>query len=395
VTTTTIDHQGLLNRAWQLRATLVRLRRSIHQVPELGFEEELTRACAREVLVSNGWDVVADSAPTGLVAALGPDPHVLLRASIDALPIQDPKAVDYRSTVPGVAHACGHDAQVAVLVGAARLLHEVAPGAPVAVLFQPAEEIDTGAQSVIDSGALSSMSMSTVIGFHGQPALRSGQIGLTAGPVMACISTVRATVSGVGCHGAEPHLGSDAVTALAALISDWQVMLGRRIDGRSACVLSVGVLEAGSTPNVIPSRARLEGTLRYVDPELKDRLHGVLRQTAAAVAHRFDVTVDLTIDEVVHCLVNDPDVTAVVRDAVASTLGDEALVPVQPALGGDDFAFLAQRTPGCYFFLGEGQQNRPPYGWHDPTFDIDEDSIPVGSAVLAAAALTALERRGR
>lgn len=382
----------LVERALELRDPLVCLRRDLHQHPELGFAEHRSRESARRYVEACGWKIVADSARTGVVAELGPRPQVLLRCCLDALPIDDPKTVDYRSVNPGVAHACGHDAQVAVLAGAAQLLSELAPTASIALLFQPAEEVDTGAQSVLDSGALDRMELHTVLGFHGQPALRAGQIGLAAGPVMASIATVRAVVNGLGGHGAEPHLGSDAISTLAALVNDWQVALGRRVDGRAAAVLSVGVVRAGTTPNVIPSTAMLEGTLRFVDPALSTDLRRILHEVAGAAGLRFGTTVELTIDEVVPCLVNDPAVTQVVAAAVDETLGPDALVAVRPSLGGDDFAFLASRTPGCYLFVGEGLQGRAPYGWHDPSYDVDEDSIPLASAVLAGAALGALER---
>ena len=386
--------QRLLARARALEPELISLRRQIHRRPELGFQEVETRTRVRATIVHRAPSVrFDDSDATGLVARLGGRPEVVLRACLDALPVPDRTGADYTSEVDGTSHACGHDAQAAVLTGATILLAEAAPEAPVLSLFQPAEEIDTGARSVLSSGVIDDADLTTIVGFHGHPALPAGEVGVSAGPVMACITTLRCRVEGRGSHGVEPHLGSDAIASLAALINDWQVVLGRRTDGRDAVVLSVGRVAGGTTANVVPSEAELEGTLRYLRPELGPALADVLQAVARSVEARFGTTVRLEIDEVVPALVNDDAVAALVAGAAADVLGESAVRPALPSLGGDDFSFLLERAPGCYFFLGEQQPGRPEYGWHDPAYDLDEASIALGSAVLALAALRALERR--
>ena len=385
--------QGLLARARGLEPELIELRRCLHQRPELGFQEVETRRRVRACIEGHGAPVrFEESDATGLVASLGERPRVALRACLDALPVPDRTGAAYASQVPGTSHACGHDAQAAVLTGATILLAETAPEVPVMSLFQPAEEIDTGVCSVLASGVLDAAPLDTIVGFHGHPALPAGQVGVSAGPVMACITTVRCRIEGRGSHGAQPHLGRDPIASLAALITDWQVALARRIDGRDAVVLSVGRVAGGTTANVVPAEAELDGTLRYLRPELGPQLAEVLQATARSVEARFGTTVELELDEVVPALVNDGAVAELVAAAAAEVLGPDAVGPALPSLGGDDFAFLLQRIPGCYFFLGEQQPGRASYGWHDPAYDLDETSIAVGSAVLALAALRALER---
>jgi amidohydrolase len=384
----------LLARARVLEPDLIELRRCLHRRPELGFQEVQTRRRIRECIATRSRPVeFSESDEAGLVARLGDQPVVALRACLDALPVPDQTGAPYASEVPGTSHACGHDAQAAVLAGATILLAEEAQEAPVLCLFQPAEEIDTGARSVLASGVLDGSPLGTIVGFHGHPGLPAGQIGVSAGPVMACITTVRCRIKGSGSHGAEPHLGHDPIASLAALVSDWQVALGRRTDGRDAVVLSVGRIAAGTTANVVPAEAELEGTLRYLKPELGPQLAEVLLATARGVEARFGTVIELQLDEVVPALVNDEAVAGLVAEAAAEVVGPDAVGPALASLGGDDFAFLLQRAPGCYFFLGERQQGRAAYGWHDPAYDLDEASIAVGSAVLALAALRAVERR--
>jgi amidohydrolase len=309
--------------------------------------------------------------------------------------VSEATGADYASTVPGVSHACGHDAQVAALVGAVALLADEGTEVPVGALFQPAEETDDGALAVLDDPASVAFAPTgAVIGVHGHPGLGAGRVAIQAGPVMACITTLRGEVTGQGGHGAEPHRGPDAVTAAASLIVDWQVALGRRTDARAPVVLSIGRIEGGATSNVIPERVVLDGTLRYLDPALRSSLHEVLAGAARGVEARFGVRVALELDEVVPAVVNDPDLARRLATAAADAVGPESLGEVSPTLGGDDFARYGELAPSCYIFVGERQEGRPPYGWHDPAYDLDERSIAYAAAVLAASALEAAKGGG-
>ena len=376
----------MLARAQELTPLLIDLRRNIHRNPELGFEEFNTAHQIVRTIEQNTQGVkVSTIAGTGVLVVVGDAPSVLLRASIDALPISDLKQTEYMSQISGKSHACGHDAQIAALVGATILLSEQESPPNIACLFQPAEEIDLGAKAVLMADVIQQFPLKAVIGFHGHPALDAGCFGVSSGPVMACITTIQCRIEGHGSHGAEPHLGADPISSLAALISDWQIALARRVDSRESVVLSVGKVEAGTTANVIPSTATLDATLRYLNPNLSKTLEKIIEDTARSVEIKFDTTIHLKIDRMVPALVNDSLVTSYVSSGVIDVVGRQGHITATPSLGGDDFSFYLETIPGCYFFVGERQKNRLAYGWHDPTYDIDEKSITFAAAVLTMA----------
>lgn len=248
---------------------------------------------------------------------------------------------------------------------------------------------------MVDEGFLEDLRPDLILGFHGHPGLPAGSIGVKPGPIMASITTVRCEVTGREGHGAEPHLAADAATAAAALILDWQVALGRRVDPRQPVVLSVGRLQAGVTPNVVPGRAEIEGTLRSLDPAIEDGLQALLADVARGVEARTGTSVSLSAERVVPAVVNDSAATRLVSDATIETLGPAALVDAVPTLGGDDFAWYLEDAVGCYFFVGERQEGRPEYGWHDPAYDLAETALVYGSAVLASAAARVKEGGAR
>lgn len=355
-------------------------------MPELGFEERSTQSFIRdEVGLLAPGAVCQAIGGTGLLVALREgSPSILVRGCIDALPIQETSGLPFESTVSGVSHACGHDGQVAVLLGAIALLAQDPADAGVFALFQPAEELDTGARAVLDDGLLGAVRPDVVLGFHGHPGLDAGNVVVRPGPMMASITTIRCEIIGRTGHGAEPHLSADVVTAAASLVIDWQVALARRIDPRQSVVLSVGHVSAGTTPNVIPGHAELEATLRSLDPTIEDQLLAVIGDVARGVEIRTFTTITLQAELVVPAVVNDVRVAEVAAAGAEELLGSGSLADTPASLGGDDFAWYTQSTPGCYIFLGERVAKREPYGWHGAAYDLDERSLPVGSAVLAA-----------
>jgi amidohydrolase len=377
---------SVLQDAQSLTDELVRIRRAVHRMPELGFEEWQTQNRVIEY-VSKVAPAVSCTpiAGSGVLATLakGP-PAVLLRGCLDALPVQEETEAAYASTIEGRSHACGHDGQVAILLGAVALLARTPPGIAVSALFQPAEEIDTGARAAIDAGVLEMVKPVAALGFHGDPRLGAGAFGVGPGPVMASITTIHATVEGRSGHGAEPNLTNDAVTAAASLVLDWQVALARRIDPRQPVVLSIGRIAGGTTPNVIPGRVDIDGTLRSLDPEIEPLLLRILDDVARGVETRTGARVEVRADRVVPAVVNDPAVATIAAEAVQTVFGEGSVVAAEPTLGGDDFAWYLRQVPGCYVFIGERQPDRGPYGWHDPAYDLDEAALPLGAAALAA-----------
>jgi hippurate hydrolase len=377
---------SLLDRAESLDADLVGIRRAVHSQPELGFQERWTQSfLLQEVRRLSPGATCRAVAGTGLLVTLREgSPKILLRACMDGLPIQETSGMPFESTVPGVSHACGHDGQVAGLLGAIALLDQDLPNAGVFALFQPAEELDTGARAVLGDGVFEQIGPDVILGFHGHPGLDAGTMVVRPGPMMASITTIRCEITGRTGHGAEPHLAADPITAAASLILDWQVALARRVDPRQPVVLSVGRVSGGSTPNVIPGQAEIEGTLRSLDPAIESSLTRILGEVARSVELRTATTVSLDAELVVPAVVNDAGVAQVAAVAAAGLLGPEALVEAPPSLGGDDFAWYLRDIPGCYVFVGERVAEREPYGWHDAAYDLDERSLPIGSAVLAA-----------
>ncbi|NIR45986.1 MAG: amidohydrolase [Gemmatimonadetes bacterium] len=383
----------LLEKARAIGPELVKTRRDIHAHPELSFQENRTAGLVADRLRKLGYDVRTGIAVTGCIGELvtGPGRTVALRADMDALPIQEANEVPYRSQRDGVMHACGHDAHVACLLGAARLLAEAAsrgelPKGRIRLLFQPSEETTdaenkSGARRLIEEGAMEGVD--AVIGLHVAAEAPVGEVLLREGLMMAGNDTLRGVVEGVGAHAALPHEGLDAVLLAAHVVQAAHSIVSRRIDPLASAVITFGKIEGGTAENIVASAVHLEGTLRYFERDVRQRLHAELRR-AFAVADALGGTGRLEISEGYPPLVNDGDLTALVR-AAASEIGEPSVASADMIMGAEDFAFLGQEAPGCFFWLGAGIDDDP-RNHHSPRFDIDERCLPVGAAVLAAAA---------
>jgi amidohydrolase len=375
----------------------VALRRDLHQHPELSGREERTSEIVAERLAALGIEVRRRIGGTGVVGLLRggrPGPCVALRADMDALPIQEATGAVYASRVPGVMHACGHDVHTTCLVGAATLLTELRDdlAGSVKFLFQPAEEDDRGAEAMLADGALDDPLPSAICGLHTFPRLSAGQIGLKAGPLMAGIDTLRVTVRGAAGHGAAPHRAVDAIVAAAATVVSLQHVVSRRLDPQEPAVVTVGTFNAGVAPNVIADTAELRGTVRWMRPETRDRLPALIRETIEATCRSYGATAEIVYEQTLPPVVNDARVADAVSRAASRVLGDGAVRPAEPTMGGDDFALYLARVPGCYVWLGTGNPARGiTHDWHDPRYDVDGDALGIGSALLAETALELLE----
>ncbi|MBI3078119.1 MAG: amidohydrolase [Deltaproteobacteria bacterium] len=382
----------LLQEAGRLLPALTKLRRHLHAHPELGFEEYATAALVAARLRRLGLRVRSHVGRTGVVAVLqgaSRGPTLAFRACMDALPVTEPRHAPYASRSPGRAHACGHDAQVAILLGAVALL---APRASmlrgrVALIFQPAEELDAGARAMLADGLLQNPRLDAMVGFHGQPELPLGRVGVSPGPVMAAIDTFRLTIEGRGGHGALPHQTADPIVAAAAAVVGLQTVVSRGVDPREAAVVTVGCLRAGETSNVIPPRAELAGTVRALRPAVRRCVEARLRQVVERTCAALGTRARLDYRAMLPPLVNDPRWAARLRQAAAAVLGPRAVVTAAPSMGGDDFSHYLAHVPGCYVWLGERASGRPVRPWHHPAYDVDDRVIPIGAAVLAQVAL--------
>ncbi len=377
---------------------IVATRRELHARPELSFEEHDTTALIRERMRALGAEERPCGTPTGGVFVLdggAPGRTVLLRADIDALPVDEAVEHPWRSRVGGRMHACGHDAHAAMLLGAAGVIARAGrlPGRYV-FLFQPGEEQLGGAKAMLEGGLLAAVHPERLIGCHVASVLPSGLVMLRAGVAMSDGQGLRFALRGPGGHGARPDAHGNVIAALAALVRALPgVVAGMEHDGTPA-VCSAGLVRAGTACNVLPSTAVLEGTLRTFTPAHKAEAV----ERLAALCRRFHddegVTIDLTLTMHAPAVVNDAEATRLVQGAAEAALGPGHVLAGLPVTPSDDVSELLQRVPGCYFMVGGACADGSSGMHHSPAFDIDEESLRAGTRVLVdgAAALATPER---
>lgn len=382
----------MLSRAQALYDQLVAWRRDFHMHPELGFRETRTAVKVAEVLTSLGYRVRTGVGRTGVVADRGEGrPVVAIRADMDALPIQEANDVPYASRVPGVMHACGHDAHTAIALGVATLLAEEPFPGTVRFLFQPAEEIQdeegySGAQRMIQDGAMEGVDF--VLALHVDPSIPAGDVRLEVGPASAGVDTFYVTLIGKGGHGASPHKTVDPIYIAGHVILALHGIVSRRIQPTAPAVVSIGAVHGGDADNVIPETVELRGTIRYKDPAVQEQIHAEIER-ALGVARALGGDYQLRIEKGYPPMVNDAGVVDLLRAVVTDLLGAEHIRPPETGMGAEDFGYFSALAPGAMFDLGcrPGNEERPA---HSPRFDIDERCLPVGAAILAEAALRLL-----
>ncbi|MFN8167445.1 MAG: amidohydrolase [Candidatus Nanopelagicales bacterium] len=378
---------------------LVALRRQLHAHPEVSSNEVQTTRTVAERLRIAGLTPALLARGTGLVCDVvgdSPVPLVALRADIDALAMDDHTTTDYRSQVPGVAHACGHDAHTAIVLGAGIVLARLLPGSGISgsvrLVFEPAEEtVPGGAVDVIAEGWFEGVS--SVYGLHCDPKLDSGRIGLRAGAITSATDKVTLELQGPGGHTARPHLTVDLVREAARVALELPGALARIAGEHGRANLVWGSLRSGDAPNVIPSRALLTGTLRTPDHRVWDNAPRLVERAVAEVMQGSAATWDLTHLRGVPPVVNDERPTELMTSVVRAVLGDDGAVTTDQSLGGDSFAWYLQEVPGTYARLGvrDPDAGGPGFDLHASTFDVDERAIAHGVRVLVLSALAALD----
>jgi amidohydrolase len=374
-------------------AELVAIRRALHARPELGWLEHETTVLLANRLAEAGLSPKVLAAGMGLVCDVGTgEPMVVLRADIDALPMQDEKDVPYRSTIVGVCHACGHDVHTAVVLGAGLALAEMDLPGRVRLVFQPAEELmPGGAVDVLAEGWLEGAR--AIFALHCDPTLDVGRVGLKSGPITASADSVEVRVTGPGGHTSRPHLTVDLVHVLATVATGLPEALGRLVDPRAGLCLVWGQVHAGTARNAIPREGALAGTLRVLDKAAWEAAPELVQRLVEGLVAPYGAHAIVTYERGVPPVVNDPAATALLMAAVTTALGHGAAVPTLQSLGGEDFAWYLDYVPGSMARLGvrpPGSRGRA-VDLHQPTFDVDEAAIGVGVRVLAAAALAALD----
>jgi len=381
----------MLNKAKQIHDQLIHWRRTVHRQPELGFHVYRTAELVAQTLNGFGVEVQTGVGKTGVVGYLGEGegPVIAIRADMDALPIQEVNQVEYASQVPGVMHACGHDAHTAMLLGVARILsREKLPG-QVRLLFQPSEEdFDedgvSGAPRMIADGALEGVDR--VIALHVDGTLEAGKIAVEDGPVGAAVDTFQAYIVGSGGHGAYPHQVVDPIWLASHVLSALYAIPSRQVAPLQPNVVSVGVIRGGSAENVIPDEVYLEGTLRSFADDVREILIQEVER-ALKLSRNYGGDYRLQIGRGYPVTTNDPLVAGWLRQVGGDLLGVDKVGTRQRTMGAEDFSYMTQAAPGAMLRLGVKTPGTETRYLHTSSFDLDETALPIGSAILAETAL--------
>ncbi|HHP7230566.1 MAG TPA: M20 family metallopeptidase [Xenococcaceae cyanobacterium] len=368
---------------------LVEWRRSIHQKPELGFQETLTADLIIRKLQE--WQIPHQTqiAKTGIVATIeGKQPGKVLaiRADMDALAIQEENQVPYRSLHDGKMHACGHDGHVAIALGTAYYLAQHRQDIPgtVKIIFQPAEEGPGGAKPMIEAGVLKNPDVDGIIGLHLWNNLPLGTVGVRSGALMAAVECFRCTIFGKGGHGAMPEQTVDSIIVASHIVNALQTIVSRNINPIDSAVVTVGTLHAGTALNAIADTANMSGTVRYFNPQLEPLISKRFDEIVAGVCQSHGATYDLDYWQLYPPTINHPEIADLVR-SVATEIVETPLgvVPECQTMGGEDMSFFLQQVPGCYFFLGAANPDQGlAYPHHHPRFDFDETALGMGVEIF-------------
>jgi amidohydrolase len=384
-----MTEQTMLEQATSIQERMVGWRRDFHMHPELSYHEIRTAAVIADELDRLGYRVrkVVDGA--GVIADLGTGrPAIALRADIDALPISEKNSVPYASQNPGVMHACGHDAHAAILLGVATLLaRRETPGA-FRLLFQPAEEIrnasgEGGATRMVQDGALDGID--AALALHVDSTSPVGKVKVAVGPLSAGTDTFRATIRGIGGHGAYPHQAIDPIYIAAHVVLAIDSIVARCVAAEDRAVVNVCAIHAGGLPAVIPGSVEIAGSIRYKEPAVRETLHSQVK-AAVEVARAFGGEGDLQIQPGILPIINDERMASIVRGAADDLMGAGCFAKPDWGMAGDDFSVYAAKVPSLMLALGGALDGslRP---HHNPHFDIDERCLPIGAAILAESAL--------
>lgn len=396
---------NLPNRIDSILDDIISIRHDLHAHPEIKFKEKRTSSVVQSKLKDLGIPFVADiggkepNTGTGVVAHLPattdqPGPTTGLRADMDALPITENTGASYASTSPGVMHACGHDGHTSILLGAAKVLASMdeRPN-PVTFVFQPAEEGGAGAAKLIRDGALDGLVGSPIqrmYGLHGWPGDPLGTVSTKPGAMLAAADMFTITVTGTQAHAAYPHLGADPIVASAQIISAAQSIVSRTTRPTDSVVVSISTIHAGTAHNIIPSGAIMQGTVRTLSDESRELTNRRFTEIVESTAIAMGCTAKVDWVPGYPVTMNAPEeadrVLEIARNVSKCT---QTQVITEPTLGGEDFSFYAQKVPSCFFFLGLAQDDQTPYpGLHTPSFDFNDQSIPLGVEMMCRLALS-------
>jgi amidohydrolase len=363
------------------REDLITLRRDLHRYPELAFQEQRSAEVVAHHLRRAGLDVRSGIAGTGVVAVLQgekPGRTIAWRADMDALPLTEKSGAPFASVNPGVMHACGHDGHTAMAIMLAEIMaahRSDLAGTPI-FIFQPAEEVGSGARAMLHAGALENPRVDAVFGLHLVTKLPSGHIALRAGPILAAADYFTIEVKGRGGHGALPHQTIDPIPVAAHIVLGMENLIAREVPAREAAVLTIGQISAGSTHNIIPASATIRGTLRTLTPELRKQLKERVPRLVSSLAQAFQAQAEFRYeDAAIPAVINDDVETARARRAAVAVLGEQAISEADAAMTSDDIGVFLEQRPGCYFWAGIGPSSGAPPPHHSPEFVMNEDGL--------------------
>ena len=392
-----MDYLKIKEESKSISDWIVKIRRELHEHPELMYEEFRTSELIRRELDKLDIQYIHPIAETGVLASIGNGngPCVALRADMDALPIHEETDVPFKSKIDGKMHACGHDCHVSMLLGAAKLLKnkESEINGTIKLLFQPAEEGGAGGKLMREEGALENPEVERIFGLHVWPQMPSGQIGSREGTFLAATSSLSLTVKGVGGHAAVPQLTKDPVLTSARIITNLQSIISRELDPLESGVVSITVVNGGNASNVIPSEVKVKGTLRSLTMDGLKELQKRVKEIAEGIAQTHDCEAIVEyVGNDYPPTVNDSEMWKFAKNVGIELLGDDNVSDLDAVMGGEDFAYYTEKVKGCFVVLG---MNNPDidatYSVHHPMFKADEDALHIGTALHTIFALKSLE----
>lgn len=369
---------------------VIEIRRDLHRIPEVGFEEIRTSSYIVECLEKEGFEVKKGIAKTGVVGLLkcggGNGKTLLIRADIDALPIKEETGLPFQSRHDGRMHACGHDGHMAMVLGAAAVLKEISDElkGTIKFVFQPAEEGPGGARSMIEEGVMENPGVDYSVGCHLWPPVPEGKVGIRDGPLMAAADRFNLKIIGKGGHGAMPHLCIDPIDTAVQIINSFQRIVSRKMNPLSPTVVTVGSFHSGTLFNIIPDEANLMGTTRTFAREMWEKWPEEIERIIKGICETTGARYELDYQQGYPPTVNDSWMADVVRQAAAKVVGEENVIEPEPTMGGEDMAFFLERSRGCYFFLGVGKEGFAPI--HNPKFNFNEDVLSLGVEIYCRVA---------
>ncbi len=384
----------VLDKAEKLKDKLITIRRDIHAHPEIGMHENRTAKIVVEKLKGYGIEVQEHIGGTGVVGILrGKEPGktVLLRADMDCLRLTEENDIKYKSQYPEFMHACGHDAHTSWLIGAAAILSELKDefSGNVKFLFQPAEEGAGGAEKTIHSGVLENPKVDVVVGAHVWPGLAAGKIGIKPGPLMAASDNFKIIIHGKGGHGGQPQKCIDPIAAACEIYMALQTIISRKVDPLEPAVISIGKFNSGSAHNIIPDKAELEGTIRTLTYEVREKIPEIMESIIKGISEANGAEYEFKFTPYHAPVINDYEITTMLGKSASRIVGHKNIVIVdKPTMIGEDFSSFEEKVPGTFFWVGNYNEEKGiTEPLHSPQFNVDEDIIYKAAAVFAQFAL--------